>query len=125
MKAIFSFCIILLIAVGSYILVATGKAQHFGPAFTLAKVTPLAQAVKEADRIASGPLRVQGKIVRQCPSAGCWFFLEDTGGIQLRVDLGHMGIKFPQRVGRTATVEGRLVKSGSTLELVGDNVEFN
>jgi hypothetical protein len=124
MKGILVLCAILLMAGGIALYVNFTRSDHFGAPLAVARITPLAEALATGTDL-SGDVRVQGKIVRQCPSAGCWFFLDDGAGRQVRVELGHLGTNFPQRVGRTAEVEGRLLKSGSDFELVGNGVIFH
>lgn len=99
-------------------------ASQYGAPVKGAPAVALETLLTESDRFLSADIRVRGRIVRQCPSAGCWFFLEAAPGKQLRVELGHLGRTFPQRVGRFAEVEGRLLKSGNDLELVGNSVSF-
>lgn len=100
------------------------SASHFGAPFKGAPFVALDTLLAESDRHLAADIRVRGRIVRQCPAAGCWFFLEESPGKQLRVELGHLGLTFPQRIGRAAEVEGRLLKSGNDLEFVGNGVRF-
>ena len=99
-------------------------ASQYGASMTGAPLVPIENLLAESDRHLSADIRVRGRIVRQCPSAGCWFFLEASPGKQLRVELGHLGRTFPQKIGHSAEVEGRLLKSDKDLELVGNSVRF-
>lgn len=61
-------------------------------------------------------VKLQGKIVTQCAASGCWFFLKDDTG-QILVDLKPLNLGLPQRTGKTAVVNGILIKepSGQTI----------
>lgn len=99
-------------------------ASQFGAPFNGAPLVTPGAVFAESERYLAADIRVKGRIVRQCPTAGCWFFLDAGPGKQLRIELGHLGLTFPQRIGRIAEVEGRLLKSGQDLEFVGNGVRF-
>ncbi|MBF0407375.1 MAG: DUF4920 domain-containing protein [Candidatus Riflebacteria bacterium] len=126
MKIIISLCISILIAGGLYFYSMQKNAsfRHYGSDFVKQSQTPLKDILANPAAFASETIQVSGTIERQCPSSGCWFFIKDESGNQLRVELGHLGMKFPQSKGKTAVVEGRVLPSAKSLELVGNNVEF-
>lgn len=99
-------------------------AERFGEPFKVGAATALRDIVDNPDRFVTADVRTSGRIVRQCPSSGCWFFLDDGTGRNVRVELGHLGIKLPQHVGGAAEVEGRLIRDGKDLELIGNGVQF-
>lgn len=125
MKKILILSLFLLIGGALWMMHSAKVPTHYGAAFTAD--LPRAQMkdlyVAPESHLA-GPVSVQGKITRQCPSSGCWFYLDDTSGKQVKIELGHMGIKFPQWVGKNVKVEGRLLQNKDELELVGTAVEF-
>ncbi len=54
-------------------------------------------------------INLKGKIVTQCAATGCWFYLKDDTG-QILVDLKPLNLGLPQRTGKTAIVNGTLIK---------------
>jgi hypothetical protein len=125
MKMVFAICVSLILAgLGYFYVVKMAAVPHFGPPFAVSASTPLKEVATRPDALGSGTIRVEGIITRQCPSSGCWFFLKDEQGTQVRVELGHMGMKFPQALGKTAIVEGRVLASDKGIEVIGHNVEF-
>ena len=66
---------------------------------------------------------VQGSISSECPT-GCWFYVKDTWGNQLKVELSYGKFAIPQRVGKNVKVEGRLALEDDQLYLVGDRVSI-
>ncbi len=56
------------------------------------------------DKYLGQTLRLEGKIVRECPS-GCWFYLEDETGT-IYVDINPSGLSIPPKVGKKVVVEG-------------------
>lgn len=124
MKNIMIISISLLVfgAIGLY--VTMQSAEHFGDPFKVGMTTALRDIVDTPDRFLSSDVRTSGRIVRQCPSSGCWFFLDDGTGRQVRVELGHLGMKFPQHVGGTVEIEGRLTRDEKSLELIGNGARF-
>ena len=80
----------------------------------------------DARGINSIPLTgIEGVVVRQCPSTGCWFYLRDGAGKELKVEMGDTVPKLPARKGKGAAVEGRLIPYGERFEFVGTAVEFS
>ncbi len=124
MKKILALCGVLILGGAIAALMLLRRPEVLGQPFQVAMVTPLATVLANPAAYLAVDLRTEGRIVRQCPSSGCWFFLDDGQGRQMRVELGHLGMKFPQHVGGVAEVEGRLLQHGQELELVGNGVRF-
>jgi hypothetical protein len=121
MKKILVLCASILVIGAGYLVWRYMQAQHFGKAFADAPAIPIAQLVEAP---VSSEVRVEGKIVRQCPVTGCWFYLDDGKGHQFKVDFGQTLPQLPQRIGRTAVVEGQLVRTNGEPMLIGSAVEF-
>lgn len=67
---------------------------------------------------------VTGKVVEQCPAAGCWLRVEATDGATF-VDLLSSPVRLSQdHVGELAEVTGEVVRRGSDLALQAQSVEF-
>ena len=124
MKKILIFSILVLVVGIGMVLVIFRSPTAFGQPFQVPALTALQEVVKNPTSHLAADVRTEGRIVRQCPSSGCWFFLEGGSGSQVRVELGHLGMKFPQHVGQMAEVEGRLIQNGKQLEIVGNGVRF-
>lgn len=124
MKRILILSVLVLVVGIGAVMVAFRSPAAFGQPFKVAAMTGLPEVVKNPTSHLVADVRTEGRIVRQCPSSGCWFFLEDGSGSQVRVELGHLGMKFPQHVGGMVEVEGRLTQNGKQLEIVGNSVRF-
>jgi uncharacterized protein YdeI (BOF family) len=102
----------------------TDAGAHFGEPFTQAPEVAIAQLLDTPDAFRRQAVRVKGTIERQCPMAGCWFFINDGQGRSLKVELGDYLPKLPQNIGNTAEVEGELIKKGEAPEFIGTRVTF-
>lgn len=103
----------------------SGRGEHFGEPFTQAPVVTLAQLQEAPDTFYRKAVRVKGVIERQCPVAGCWFFLNDGQGRSIKVELGDYLSKLPQKIGHSAEVEGEWIKKGTAYEFIGTRVTFS
>ena len=121
MKKILILCASILVLGAGYAAYRYSLPEHYGKAFAGVPVVSIAQLL---DKRVEGDVQVEGKIVRQCPVSGCWFYLNDGKGHQFRVEAGQTLPRLPKRIGHTAIVEGRLVKSAEEPTLAGVAVEF-
>lgn len=124
MKKIFVLCGAILVAGAGYIGWAYLQPEHFGRAFLGAPAATIRQLTLAGAASGGGNVRVEGEIVRQCPVSGCWFYLDDGAGNQVKVELGKVVPTLPQRIGKRATVEGRMVLMGEEPVFAGEGVEF-
>ena len=118
------FISLLLIAGFGFWLMQSAKTPSIWCGFCGRNATvSMQQAYGETDKFMNAPVVMQGKITRQCPSsaAGSISMMPQANRL---IEPGHMGIKFPQWVGRSAKVEGRLLQTKDGLELVGTGAEF-
>lgn len=65
---------------------------------------------------------LEGKIVSQCQSNGCWFFLQDDTG-QIYIDLSTNKFSLPSLPNKQVTASGTVVKSNNSILLVATGVE--
>lgn len=128
MKSILILCgVILTAAIALFIWKSSSGDDHFGNPFSglpSAAITDLATRPAE---FLGKPVSITGKLQRQCPSTGCWFFLVDPADPKaqaVKVEMGDTTPKLPQRLGRTAHVEGQLIKYGEGYEFIGVAVTF-
>ena len=101
-----------------------GKETHFGEPFTQAPQVAIAQLLEAPDAYRRKPVRVTGTIERQCPAAGCWFFIRDGQGRSLKVELGDYFEKLPQNLGNEAEAEGEWIRQGEGHAFIGTRVTF-
>ena len=101
-----------------------GGVAHYGEPFTDAPQVTLEQVLAAPEGFARKTVRVTGVIERQCPVAGCWFFITDGHGRALKVALGDYLPKLPKRLGNRAEVEGEIIRQGETPVFIGTRVTF-
>jgi len=124
MKIIILLCGLLLIGAGAAFFLMRPHSDHFGNEF---RGYPAADIGPMADRPADflkKDVTIRGTVIRQCPSSGCWFYLRDAAGKEVKVEMGDTTPKLPARLNKTATVEGRLIQYGKDYEFIGTAVEF-
>ncbi len=125
MKTIFILCGLLLVAGAALFFFMRPHTDHHGNDFRGYPAVDLAPLVDRPTEYLKKDVTLHGTLARQCPATGCWFYLRDAAGKEVKVEMGDTTPKLPQRVGKTATVEGRLIKFGETYEFVGTAVEFH
>ena len=125
MKILLIVGALILAGAAAWFFLGRPQADHHGQAFRGLERAEIAALVdKPADHLKKD-LRIEGVLTRQCPATGCWFFLRGEGNKDLKVEMGDTTPKLPTRVGKRATVEGRLIKYGEGYEFVGVAVEFH
>lgn len=65
---------------------------------------------------------LEGKIVSQCQSNGCWFFLQDETG-QVYIDLSRNKFSLPSLTGQQAVASGTVARSQKNYQLIATGVE--
>ncbi len=68
-------------------------------------------------------VNIEGIIVTQCQSNGCWFFLNDGTG-QILIDLAPKGFSIPPKIGKKALVTGTIVQEQGNFKIVAHGVEI-
>jgi hypothetical protein len=124
MKTIFILCGLLLVAGVAVFFFLRPATDHYGNEFRGYAAVDIAPLVDRPADFLKKDATIRGTLGRQCPSSGCWFYLRDAAGKEVKVEMGDTTPKLPQRVGKTATVEGRLIRFGEGYEFVGTAVEF-
>ncbi|NCB38939.1 MAG: DUF4920 domain-containing protein [Erysipelotrichia bacterium] len=125
MKKILVLSVTLMVGIFFWLNQAGTSGTHYGDSFAAnVQVVQMKDLYGSIEEHLNSPVAISGKITRQCPVSGCWFFLDDGSGRPVKVELGHMGIKFPQWSGKSVKVEGRLLQNKEGLELVGNAAEF-
>lgn len=65
---------------------------------------------------------LEGKIVSQCQSNGCWFFLQDDTG-QLYIDMATNKFSLPSLPNKQVAASGTVARSQNNLVLIATGVE--
>lgn len=69
-------------------------------------------------------ITVTGKVVEQCPAAGCWLRVETNNGATF-VDLLSSPVRLSQNhVGEQAEITGEVIRRGSDFAVQAQRVEF-
>jgi hypothetical protein len=97
-------------------------AEKYGQGISGLALTKVEEILKEPGNFDGKTVAVQGKIIRECPT-GCWFEVQENAGI-IYVDLNPSGFAIPQKVGKTATVEGKVLIRSDRPMIVGTGVEI-
>ena len=121
MKRILVLCASILVIGAGYMAYLYSRPEHYGRAFAGAPVVSIAQFIEKR---MDGDVQIEGKIVRQCPVSGCWFYLNDGKGHQFKVEFGKVLPQLPKKIGHTAIVEGRLIPTEEEPTLAGIAVTF-
>jgi uncharacterized protein YdeI (BOF family) len=98
------------------------KSEKYGVDITEKGVTSVKDILANPDEYLDQTVRLEGKIVRECPS-GCWFFLEDETGT-IYVDINPSGLSIPPKVGKKVVVEGVPTNRNGRVSIIGKGVEF-
>jgi len=124
MRKILILCAaVLVIGAGALVWYVT-RPEHYGRPFEGAPKASLEDLLEKPDENLNRDVTIEGEITRQCPASGCWLFLKDNSGKEIRVEMSGSTPTLPQRSGKAAVVEGRLVRSGDTYEIDGHGIEF-
>jgi len=98
------------------------KPEQYGQQISNRDSTQINAVLKEPEAFSGKTVTIQGRIIRECPT-GCWFEVKENSGI-LYVDLNPSGFAIPQKVGKTATVEGKVSVRNNQPMIVGTGVEI-
>jgi len=101
---------------------SSNKSEKYGVDITEKGVVNTKDILANPDKYLGQTLRLEGKIVRECPS-GCWFYLEDETGT-IYVDINPSGLSIPPKVGKKVVVEGVPENKNGRISIVGKGVEF-
>lgn len=93
----------------------------------ISKIAPLIK-VKEIylnPSLEGRVVNLEGEIVSQCFSAGCWFFLKDgTGAILINLKPSNLSITTKNKIGREVKVTGKVIKE-SDYKIIANGIEID
>ena len=101
---------------------SSNNSERYGVDITEKEVVNTKDILSSPDKYLGQTLRLEGTIVRECPS-GCWFFLKDETGT-IYVDINPSGLSIPPKVGKKVVVEGVPENSNGRISINGKGVEF-
>ncbi|MDP2945722.1 MAG: hypothetical protein Q8N86_05195 [Atribacterota bacterium] len=101
---------------------SSNNSEKYGVDITEKGVASVKDILTNSDKYLDQTVRLEGKIVRECPS-GCWFFLEDETGT-IYVDINPSGLSIPPKVGKKVVVEGVPTNRNGRVSIIGKGVEF-
>lgn len=101
---------------------SSDNSERYGVNITEKKVVSVKDIYTNPNEYLDQTVRLEGKIVRECPS-GCWFFLEDETGT-IYVDINPSGLSIPPKVGKKVVVEGVPENKNGRITIIGKGVEF-
>jgi uncharacterized protein YdeI (BOF family) len=90
-------------------------------------VDPSAQTVKVKDvflqkNLLGQKVTLEGKIVSQCQSNGCWFFLKDDTG-QVYIDMATNKFSLPSMPNKQVAASGTVARAQNNIVLIATGVE--
>ena len=108
--------------VSFFLAACSGGGEQYG-----AGVDPGAPKVQVKDMFLRSDLMgkkvtLEGRIVSQCASNGCWFYLQDESG-QVYIDLSRNGFALPSLPNKTAIASGTVAKNQRAFLLIATGVE--
>jgi len=101
---------------------SNSNSEKYGVNITEKGVVNTKDILSSPDKYLGQTLRLEGTIVRECPS-GCWFFLKDETGT-IYVDINPSGLSIPPKVGKKVVVEGVPENKNGRISINGKGVEF-
>ena len=113
---------ITLFLIGTMLVGCTAKKGAYGQPLSKINATPIGDILASPKQFERKTVRLEGKIVEECPAGG-WFMLKDSTGI-IYVDLHPSYFAIPQAVGSKVSAEGVVKKDGSRVLVVGKGVEI-
>lgn len=107
-----------------FILSGCGRKEpkKYGQQITDYSLIPIDSVLTDAKSFEGKAVTVQGKIVTECPAGG-WFDLADRAAV-IYIDLHPEGFAIPQRIGKIAIAQGKVVIRDNKPVIVGTGVEI-
>ncbi|KJR99213.1 MAG: hypothetical protein VR65_17575 [Desulfobulbaceae bacterium BRH_c16a] len=110
------------LVVSFFLTACSGGGEQYG-----AGVDPGAPKVQVKDIFLQSDLMgkkvtLEGRIVSQCASNGCWFYLQDETG-QVYIDLSRNGFELPSLPNKTAIASGTVARTQQAFLLFATGVE--
>lgn len=90
------------------------------------EVTPIGQIVKSPDQYVGKVVTVEGKMTKECPASGCWWYVKDDTG-EIRADSFGSNFALPlNKEGRHIRTTGKVVRNDNgNLEIGATGAELH
>ena len=121
-KILFVFALISGVSIGFVLYGCAKSTGTYGSQITQTKVTTVAEILKQPEQFAGKAVRLEGKIVQECPAGG-WIMLKDSTGVML-VDFHPSEIAIPQAVSHSVVAQGKVKKEYNQVSVIGEGVEL-
>ena len=123
-KIIVIILVATLIGGGIYFVLGKGSAQYGKGVPDGAQITEIQEITNNGKAWLGKEVTVKGEMTQKCPTTGCWFYVEDSGG-NIRVDTAPSGFTIADvRLGKTVTVHGKvIITEDRMVELVATGVK--
>lgn len=96
------------------------KTDNYGTIISEQQTTKVKDIIAKPNDFKGKSVKVEGQIVNECPG-GHWFYLKDDNEI---IYITLSGFILPQRVGKTAVVEGSVINENGKVSILGKGVEI-
>lgn len=123
MRIIIGIALFITLLASLWLLAGCGsKSNIFGQAISEATLTPIGDILAHAEQFTGKTVKVEGRIIEECPAGG-WFMLKDETGI-IYVNLHPSYFAIPQAIGRRTIAEGVVKKEYTQVSVIGKGVEL-
>lgn len=121
-KAILFLALIAGVSIWLFVSGCGSKSGVYGKPLTENKSVAIAELLKKPDQFTGKSVRLEGKIIQECPAGG-WFMLKDKTGVIL-VDLHPSEIAIPQAINHHAAAQGKVKNEYNQVSVVGEGVDL-
>jgi uncharacterized protein YdeI (BOF family) len=114
--------LLLMVVLVNVLLLAGCGGEQYGPGVDAGAPTVKVRDLFLRQELLSQKVSLEGKIVSQCQSNGCWFFLQDDTG-QIYIDLATNNFSLPSLPGKQVVASGTVARSKQNVLLVASGVK--
>ena len=112
--------LIIILPVLLLVVLGCAKIENYGEPLSDREITKISDILKNKDTYSGKTVKVEGKIVNECPT-GCWFNITDDTGT-LYINLMGANLSIPQRVGSYVVLEGTIAERSGVPMIKGTGV---
>lgn len=115
------FTVLIIIAIW-FVVGCAHKGGEFGQPLTETNATIIKNILSAPQQFKGKVVRVEGKIIEECPAGG-WFILKDnTGTIYVNLHPSYFAI--PQALNHSASAQGKVKVEDNQVSVIGEGVEI-
>jgi hypothetical protein len=100
----------------------SGSSEKFGAGVDASLPVVQVKDVFLQPHLLGQKVTLEGRIVSQCASSGCWFYLQDDTG-QVFIDLSRNGFELPSLPNRRVKASGTVARAQQAFLLIATGVE--